>query len=286
MTPWGYAQRYLSVSVPTPAGDVPVQIRRYLETTGEPPTDAKDNLWSGTKEYLDALRRQSAGARLTLQVNGEQVSLGDREEFRDSLLMPFYGKGSPESCLIVLQLAMIVLKVKPTELQDWADKHLGLDCNGFVGNYLWHQVMFNHPWRAKPGEGPPGPKAQINEIFKWVAGPHEDNAIDDESQITLNERHVIARVDGTGQVIKGGPNSAAGHIAITQAGEVKRGPTQVRTVESGGFPTGNNDGVGRNWMTILRKHATLPKVFWVSRDRLAMEDPVKITPLYIRMSPR
>jgi hypothetical protein len=40
-----------------------------------------------------------------------------------------------------------------------------------------------------------------------------------------------------------------------------------------------NDGTELNWMTILRKHETLKNVFWVSRDFLAMEDPVKIAPV-------
>jgi hypothetical protein len=53
----------------------------------------------------------------------------------------------------------------------------------------------------------------------------------------------------------------------------------VQTVESGGFPAGNSDGVGKNWMTILRKHERLKKVFWIDRDRLLKVEPVKIAPV-------
>jgi hypothetical protein len=49
----------------------------------------------------------------------------------------FVGKGSPEHCQIVLQLAAH-WGLTPHGLQTFADQSLGLDCNGFVGNYLWH----------------------------------------------------------------------------------------------------------------------------------------------------
>ena len=96
-----------------------------------------------------------------------------------------------------------------------------------------------------------------------------------------------------------GSKTLAGHIAITQPGELLKAgiilegreefdrggaglslaaDCRLRTVESGGFPFGStSDGVGRNWMRILRKGGD--KVFVVNRDRLAMEDLVKIAPV-------
>jgi hypothetical protein len=295
MTPWDYAERYLPIMVPSPDGDIPVSVRRYHIGA---PTAAKDLTYTGVQDHINAQRKKTPGYRLTLQVNDNPISIGAWTDVRESLLQPFWGKGSPEDCQIVLQVALNVLGIKPDRLQAWADANLGLDCNGFVGNYLWHDVMGN-PWNAYPGEGPPGPNATIDQIFQWVAGGTEKDAIADVSEITLNDKYVIARVAANGHVVAGGPNSVAGHIAITEPGQLLRGlefveamgldpgpaglsageRCAVRTVESGGFPAGNSDGVGRNWMTILRKHETLPKVFWIDRDRLHLVEPVKLAPV-------
>lgn len=296
MTPWDYALRYLPVMVPTATGDIPVSIRRYH--LGDP-TAAKDAVWFGLRDYLYARRQKTPGFRLTLQVNGAQISIGDVEEFRPSLLQPFWGKGSPEDCQIVLQVAMIVLDIKPERLQDWADDNLGLDCNGYVGNYLWHDVLCNG-WNSSAGEGPPGPNAKIDDIFRWAAGGTEMDAIDDINQVTYSDKYLIVRVNNSGVIVPGGPGSLPGHIAVTQPGELIKGVQLVgpgggtnpspagldtaagcalRTVESGGFPAGMNDGVGRNWMTIVRKHETLNKVFVIDRDRLHLVENVKIAPV-------
>lgn len=50
----------------------------------------------------------------------------------------FFGKGMPECCKLALQLAAAFGLVEPTfaALQNYCDKYVGLDCNGFVGNYL------------------------------------------------------------------------------------------------------------------------------------------------------
>jgi hypothetical protein len=296
MTPWDYALRYLPVMVPTATGDIPVSIRRYHLGN---PTDAKDAVVYGLQDYLYARRQKSPGFRLTFQVNGNQVSIGTVDEFLPSLVQPFWGKGSPEDCQIVLQVAMIVLGIKPERLQAWADENLGLDCNGYVGNYLWHDVLCNG-WNSSAGKGAPGPNATIQDIFQWAAGGTEMDAIDDIGQITHSDKYLIARVDGSGQVVPGGPGSVPGHIAVTQPGELINGvqltgpssganPSSagldtiagcsLRTVESGGFPAGSNDGVGRNWMTVVRKHETLKKVFVIDRDRLHLVENVKIAPI-------
>src|SRR5262249_23620245 len=74
----------------------------------------------------------------------------------------FMGKGSPEACRIVLQLARR-WGLAPN-LQAYADSYLGLDCNGFVGNYLWHVVQKN-PWTELGlDDGLLGPNASITEF--------------------------------------------------------------------------------------------------------------------------
>lgn len=56
---------------------------------------------------------------------------------KTSIVRAFNGKGSPEDFELALAAAIATKKVSPTlvELQTLADECMGLDCNGFVGNY-------------------------------------------------------------------------------------------------------------------------------------------------------
>lgn len=55
-----------------------------------------------------------------------------------SLLQPYQGKGSPEEIELALKLAVGCGLINPTRdaLQQYCDANIGLDCNGFVGNYV------------------------------------------------------------------------------------------------------------------------------------------------------
>ena len=169
MTPWDYAQRFLPVTIPSPEGhDIPISIKR--DHKGDP-TPAQGIVWSALKEHLAAQQKKSPGYKLVLQVNGAPVPIGDLSAYATLLVWPFWGKGSPEACQMVLQAAMLVAGIKPEKLQAWADDNLGLDCNGIVGNYLWHDVLGN-PWQSIT-KGAPGPDAHIDDIFQWAAGQDE-----------------------------------------------------------------------------------------------------------------
>lgn len=54
------------------------------------------------------------------------------------ILQPFQGKGSPEEIEMVLKLAVGCGLLTPTRdaLQRYCDVNIGLDCNGFVGNWV------------------------------------------------------------------------------------------------------------------------------------------------------
>jgi hypothetical protein len=223
----------------------------------------------------------------------------------------------------VLQLA-VLLKVIPARkdangreadptqerVQKWADDNLGLDCNGFVGNYVFHDWM-NNDWLISPpddGKTPtPGPSAYINTLFHWASGNDEKGALDDLDQISPHLTYLVARVNDHGVVMQGGPNDPKAHIAITQPGEFMRqsfvhdsmggldpdfvnfdmyNHIALRTVESGGPKTGDL-GLAMNWMVFVGPHVRNSKVFLVRRDRWFRADPdaVKIAPLPPRKTP-
>jgi len=54
------------------------------------------------------------------------------------ILQPFQGKGSPEEIEMVLKLAVGCGLLTPTldEMQRYCNENIGLDCNGFVGNWV------------------------------------------------------------------------------------------------------------------------------------------------------
>lgn len=290
MTPWEYASRYLPVMVPGPAEAYAVTIGQYRLVQSKEAPAGQQELYGAVGDYLVANQRKDKGFRLKLLVNGETLFVTTRQEILMSLVRPFYGKGSPEDCQIVLQLALLCNVVrKPELLQQWADKNLGLDCNGYVGNYIYHDVL-RHGWRETASEKEPGPSTDISTIFRWAAGAHEQWAVDDLSKIEPGCGYMIVRVGADGRVIPGGPNSMVGHIAVTMTGEVRLpattgtpnqkkdafgfySPLAMRTVESAG-PV---KGVGRNWLTFLEP-TPIKTVFKVTRDNIPKIDLIKIAP--------
>ena len=173
----------------------------------------------------------------------------------------FAGKGSPEACQVVLQLAYHWELT--TNVQQYANDALGLDCNGFVGNYLWH-VKKTNPWYdLGVGNLDLGPDAHINEYFngkKFVSSWDE---------IDVNQTYILGMVDNAGNIIRGGPGGNPGHFAITEAGQrqdrrtARGGATfAIRVVESTGAHT---PGLWESWYT----HTGVSnKIFDIDREEM------------------
>jgi hypothetical protein len=305
MTPSEYAARYLPVMVPTDGPDkpVPVKISHYRLPSGAGEREKQN--------FVDALNRYRAaqGKNFVLQVyiNGEALEIMESKEFGHHVYRPFLGKGSPEECQLVLQLAVLTNYKTADQLQGWADNALGLDCNGFVGNYVFHEWMGNDWDVQPPNDGHDnyfnGPTADIDTLFHLASGPHEEHALDDLDLVKPHDTYLVARVDGSGKVIAGAAATRGGlpgHLAITEPGQIQRrfmkdSPDKcnrdfagldmcdhlaLRTVESAG-PT---NGVGSNWMVVTAQHTQIPKMVLVTRDktdvRLPGGDKVKIAPLF------
>ena len=286
MTPWEYASRYLPVQVPGSAGTYPIDISRYHLGA---PTAAKDQILAAVSNHFAINQRKDAGYRLELNVNDEPVEFGRREELIPAL-NAFWGKGSPEDCQIVLQLALMLGGIRPERLQSWADANLGVDCNGFVGNYLFREVQQNG-WQKVPAKTEIGPSSTIDLYFKHWA----QDSIEDLGTVLPGRMHLIVRVDDNGHVIPRYSGGKVGHIAITQPGESMSqsfvtdtmgfydmetaslgmyGKFALRTVESCGLVK----GLQKNWLVFVQP-TRIKGVFEVRRDHIHMLDKVRIAPL-------
>ena len=191
---------------------------------GPPPGQAE--FYSAVSSY--AYRFFAQKKRLELRVKnvwGDVVYLQYKTaaELRETLVravQPFSGKGSPEDVQLTLQLAARC-NLAPNGLQRYCDElvdtqypRLGLDCNGFVGNYLRYrnsETKWNSydPVSSKTIiNGDMG----INSIVTKVA-PEPVKNVD---EMLAPRMHVLGMVDGSGKVIDGG-FGPIGHIMITQA---------------------------------------------------------------------
>jgi hypothetical protein len=147
MTPLEFARRYWELEVPVEENGVTnwtrVRVASYrigLEAGGT----AKDAFLAKVRPHINEKHEE-----ITVQV---KTALGEiktktyrsRQELAQNVADPFYGKGSPEEVQVVLQLAVRFGLVKREGLEKYCkDDHIGLDCSGFVGNYIWHVLLGN-----------------------------------------------------------------------------------------------------------------------------------------------
>lgn len=258
VTPVQYAERYWQLPVPVPNDQVSVRIDKYHLGA---PTHAKDQLWRAVKDHFAAQLRQTPGFRLELTVDGQPASFGSPQEMLFHLLRPFFGKGSPEQCQVVLQLVVRLGLKGPAQLQAYADENLGIDCNGFVGNYLLHG-RGQQPWTVLDGTGNAvGPNSLITQIFA------QGHTVTDGSAMFPGRSYILVEVDGHGHVMPGGPGNPPGHIVITEPGRFQAhafvtdsfGGLDLRLGRQGvyegrGFwaveATGHHVGLTQSWYSI------------------------------------
>ncbi|WP_293864977.1 hypothetical protein [uncultured Alsobacter sp.] len=288
MTPWNYACRYLAIDVPGVATG-PVKIGRYHRGA---PTKAKDELLGTVRDHFGHHKADRL-YRLATTINGQPFAVQSYDEIKLNLQNPFIGKGSPEECQLVLQLAVALKLVRPQSLQTWADLNLGLDCNGFVGNYLVHDLLAK-PWRNTASAKEVGPSQTIDHYeTHWCEAP-----VTDPGTLDRSRTYLVMRVDGKGRVIPQVSGGMGAHIAITEPGDMMDhafvansfggmdwqaaqlgmyGKKALRSVESAG-PHNGDHGVDRNWLVILGPGKPKDSLV-VMRDKMRFRDTVRIAPL-------
>jgi hypothetical protein len=155
----------------------------------------------------------------------------DFKEFRYSARAPFSGKGSPEEVQLMLQLQYRFRTGLKFGMQEFTKMaFIGLDCNGFVGNYIyrvrdWREWLRHYP---PPDPGPSSTIPRLMDETTYIRSQQE--MIDDPGAVYImgmcDERGVVRnrfpRPDGT---------QGEGHITITEPNTIfKAGDVVLVTV--------------------------------------------------------
>ena len=241
MTPTEYARKYWNLSVPIINDDnqivnyEPVRFGKYRLYTGwNPkkdggggPPPGQSDLYSAINTYAHGFFNKKKPLELRVRnVWGAETFLTYRswKEFQPAVtraMQAFSGKGSPEDVQLTLQLARRVGIVAQGGLQQYCDERvdpnyprLGLDCNGFVGNYLRYRNSSTIWWDVDPVSSSQiinGDMGITSIVTKLSPQPVKN--VDD---MVTPKMHVLAMVDKSGVVIDGG-FGPVGHIMITEA---------------------------------------------------------------------
>ena len=236
MGPREYAKRYWEMEVPIINDNneivsyEKVDFNKYrlwqgwVQKPPSPPPGLMDFL-SAVDRYANGFFKQ--GKRLDLQVTnvwGAKVFLGfvtekDFRPLRVRAAQAFSGKGSPEDVQLTLQLAARC-GVATNGLQQYCDEiidrpypRLGLDCNGFVGNYLRYKNSAT-TWNYYDVDSADiiNGESGIQHLITKNGTPLVKN-VDD---MVTPRMHILGMVDSKGAVINGGAGGV-GHIMITDS---------------------------------------------------------------------
>lgn len=236
-----YAKRYWDMEIPIIDDDNQVlgyekvkfgKYRLYLgwnpATPGgsQPPPGQQD--WSSAvRSYARRLFGQKKHIDLRVKnVWGSEVVMTFRAENEFAQMLPravqaFSGKGSREDVQLTLQLAARCGVAAPGTLQNYCDERvdaryprLGLDCNGFVGNYLRYrnsdkQWIYIDPVSSSTVFNGDMSIGRIAELLR-------SQAVRNEEEMFNRRMFVLAMVNNAGHVIDGG-FGPVGHIMILDA---------------------------------------------------------------------
>lgn len=199
-----------------------------------------------------------------------------RAEVGSNFIDPFYGKGSPEEVQVVLQLAVRFGALTPEQLQPYCDNgNIGLDCNGFVGNYI-HHIRRGFEWWDTSSKGGEINASSYIQTFASSKALGSVSALDelarDSSAIYIL---MMCTEDGTlrdhQKVVDpktGNVTTKYGHIMISQPGTLRKSGNpyakdaqmySLTVLESGG-----GIGLCKSTYWINQPHSKSP-VFVVNR---------------------
>jgi hypothetical protein len=171
-------------------------------------TTTKDSLWSNIRRHF----RSESTLSVNVYVKGSgtvtSYDFSSRDEIKFTALNAFWGKASPEEMQVTVQLLdRFGVKTRAELTAYCASENIGVDCSGFVGNYIARELGTT-AWHTQVATGAVGPKMKSNAIFN----SYNANRVTDVTQLNTSKRYVLGYCDNNGRPHGSSPT---GHITIS-----------------------------------------------------------------------
>jgi hypothetical protein len=231
-TPNDYYRRFHAITVAPPGAAealaTGVRVDRYRLGAQQAYIDERARLARKIKTDLQILRKSNPSAAIRVQVETidgweeqsfDSFATVDSDQLWALIRYPYVGKGSPEAIQVALQLACVDLPgspplLQPDGIQAYCDRWFGLDCNGFVGNYIRHVHNGVHWSDVNRSNGSIEPNDLISSIWDGFDGVECTTTAD----VDPDRLNLLVMIDAAGKVIPGGKDPH-GHIMISVPGE-------------------------------------------------------------------
>jgi hypothetical protein len=173
--------------------------------------------------WHDVATKVSQGAKVKVKtIDGQEVTsdLLNQTQLWNLFRFPFAGKGSPEQVQATIQLLYRFRDNKST-VEQFAGgvgtqnqyNFIGLDCNGFVGNYLQRVYWKKYGWLDQNNSKDPGPDTTIRDLFLDNTTPVYNLA---DFAASGQSIYLFAFCSDDGKIYDHGDGpDGAGHIMIT-----------------------------------------------------------------------
>jgi hypothetical protein len=192
------------------AGDVPPPMGKVLRA---------DNYRLGTSSWQHTFWSQDIQSHFKRPVEVTVMPLSGMLEFLElnpeqalrHFNPPFSGKGSPEQVQIAIQLVYRFRKVTTPLEQFVSLDFVGLDCNGFVGNY-YRRVVMGQDWKGLDVNVDPGPTTLMDDLLAL------GTEVVDPKDLREEGTYVMVWCDDQGNIYnpKKGEPSSSGHVMLTE----------------------------------------------------------------------
>ncbi len=228
MTPLEFAQRYLALdtyifkqtlpaNTPTPSYVPPIgwnQLRVDNYRLGASQWD--DKFWN---ENISANFRDPVTVCVkTIWGDVVEHTFTKASSARRHFHAPFVGKGTPEQAQIAIQLVYRFRPVTTSLAEFVARNFIGLDCNGFVGNYI-QRVVQEQDWLTADNDRDPGPTTFIDDLVR-----NQGTVLKSIEDIGADGTYVLGwcRPDGSIRDPSREHPTDYGHIMISEPNTLKR----------------------------------------------------------------
>ena len=282
MTPLEFAQCYLEMDVFLYPQELtgPVSGKPgYTPPTGWQHVEASNyRLGASAWEngiWSDIYKRLKSKTTVKIRtVEGETVEKDlDQNQLRRHFHPAFVGKGTPEDIQIAIQLVYRYHKTAFT-LEEFVDKNfVGLDCNGFVGNYI-QRIMQHRTWETADPNHDPGPTTLIRDLL----GKKGNRPVTAMKELVSPCIYLLGFCDDNGHIHD--PSAAApkdyGHIMMTNPGTLREASDGLKIEVVEATAAGNSKLRHLEYTIKDCRKATKGTVFNIERGSSAPSDKMTV----------